>query len=187
MSFTSWIDQQINEAAERGLFDNLAGAGKPLADPGEKDFGQAWLRDYVRKEGVPVEEMLPTPLRLRKDIERLGEWVQYLGSEQEVRESVAELNERIMDWRRLPLGPPIFVPLVDEELMVGRWRDGQPAEAPPDAGRPAGDVVPTRARWWRRLRRRARGVPARGRTPPVTSPECRTEVSSLQHGRPPLP
>ena len=32
MSFTSWIDQQINEATERGLFDNLPGAGKPLPD-----------------------------------------------------------------------------------------------------------------------------------------------------------
>jgi hypothetical protein len=30
MSFTSWIDQQINEAKERGLFDNLPGEGKPF-------------------------------------------------------------------------------------------------------------------------------------------------------------
>src|SRR5262245_50270332 len=28
MSFTSWIDQQIEEAAERGAFDDLPGAGK---------------------------------------------------------------------------------------------------------------------------------------------------------------
>ena len=150
MSFTSWIDQQINEAAERGLFDNLAGAGKPLRDPGEEDFGQAWLRDYVRREGVPAEAMLPTPLRLRKDIERLAERVPQLRSEEQVRAAVAELNEQIMDWRRLPLGPPVFVPLVDEELMIGRWRDGRSAEPPADAGRPARDAVPTRPRWWRR-------------------------------------
>src|ERR1700751_870059 len=109
MSFTSWVDQQINEAAERGLFDNLAGAGKPLPDQHEEDFGAAWLRDYVRREGVPAEAMLPTPLRLRKDIERLAERVPRLRSEQQVRDAVAELNERIMDWRRLPLGPPVFV------------------------------------------------------------------------------
>ena len=30
ITFASWIDQQINEAAERGAFDNLPGAGKPL-------------------------------------------------------------------------------------------------------------------------------------------------------------
>jgi hypothetical protein len=156
MSFTSWVDQQINEAAERGLFDNLAGAGKPLPDPREEDFGQAWLREYVRREGVPAEDMLPTPLRLRKDIERLGERVPHVRSEQQVREAVAELNERIMDWRRLPLGPPIFVPLVDAELMVSRWRDARPTEAPARAGRPVGDAVPTRPRWWRRLRHRVR-------------------------------
>jgi Domain of unknown function (DUF1992) len=34
LSFTSWIDRQINEAAERGAFDNLPGAGKPLPDAG---------------------------------------------------------------------------------------------------------------------------------------------------------
>jgi hypothetical protein len=155
MNFTSWIDQQINEAAERGLFDNLVGAGKPLPDPGAEDFGEAWLRDYVRREGVPAEEMLPTPLKLRKDIERLGERAPHLRSDKQVREAVAELNERIMDWRRLPLGPPIFVPLVDEELMVTRWREAQPA-APSDAGGPAGVAAPARPRWWRRLRRSAR-------------------------------
>jgi Domain of unknown function (DUF1992) len=160
MSFTSWVDQQINEAAERGLFDNLAGAGKPLPDPGEEDFGAAWLRNYVRREGVPAEEMLPTPLRLRKDIERLAERVPHMRSEKLVREAVAELNEQIMDWRRLPLGPPIFVPLVDEELMVSRWREAQPA-APADAVRPPSVAAPERPRWWRRLRRRGAVAPQR--------------------------
>jgi hypothetical protein len=160
MSFASWIDQQINEAAERGLFDNLAGAGKPLPDAGEDDFGEAWLRDYVRREGVPPEDMLPTPLRLRKDIERLGERVPDMRSEQQVRDTAAELNERIMNWRRLPLGPPIFVPLADEELMVSRWREAQRA-APADAGRPAGVAAPARPRWWGRLRRRSAVAPPR--------------------------
>ncbi|HUA42024.1 MAG TPA: DUF1992 domain-containing protein, partial [Streptosporangiaceae bacterium] len=30
VTFRSWIDQQISEAEERGAFDNLPGAGKPL-------------------------------------------------------------------------------------------------------------------------------------------------------------
>jgi len=152
MSFTSWIDQQINEAEERGLFDNLPGEGKPLPDAGEADFGEAWLRDYARREGVPAEELLPTPLRLRKDAERLAERVPDLRTERAVREAVAELNERIMDWRRLPLGPPIFVPLVDEELMVGRWRDGQSETARPDPGDQADGRPAARRRWWCRIR-----------------------------------
>lgn len=133
MSFTSWVDQQINEAMERGAFDNLPGAGKPLPKHADSDDGQAWLREYVRREGLPAEELLPTPLRLRRQRERLAETVHSMRSEQAVRLAVAELNEKIMAWRAIPLGPPIFVPLVDEEEMLGRWRAGQPAPDATDA------------------------------------------------------
>jgi len=126
VSFNSWIDRQIEAAAERGAFDDLPGAGKPLPDRGDQDAGQAWLRDYLRREGVPSAELLPTPLRLRKEAERLAETAAELRSEQQVREAVADLNERIMQWRRLPLGSPIFVPLVDEERMIDTWRSARP-------------------------------------------------------------
>ena len=126
VSFNSWIDRQIEEAAERGAFDDLPGAGKPLPDRGDQDAGQAWLRDYLRRAGVPSTELLPAPLRLRKEAERLAETAAELRSEQQVREAVADLNERIMHWRRLPLGSPIFVPLVDEERMIDTWRSARP-------------------------------------------------------------
>ena len=154
ISFASWIDQQISEAAERGAFDNLPGAGKPLPKRGEAGAGQAWLQDYLRREGVSAEEMLPTPLRLRKEAERLAGTVPDLRSEQEVREIVAELNRRIRQWRRIPVGPPVFLPLVDEEAMVARWRDAQPAPSlPAQAGH---NQKPPRPRWWHRLNRRER-------------------------------
>jgi hypothetical protein len=151
MSFTSWIDQQIEEAAERGAFDDLPGAGKPIPNRGDEDAAQAWIREYVRKEGVASQELLPTPLKLRKESAQLSETVQTLPSETVVREVVAELNERIMEWRRLPIGPPIFVPLVDEDAMVTRWREGQVSPAPPEEQpEPAG---PAAVSWWRRRRR----------------------------------
>ncbi len=56
----------------------------------------------------------------------LAELVPGMDSEQAVIDAVAELNERIMQWRRLPLDSPIFVPLVDEEQMIGRWRAAHP-------------------------------------------------------------
>ena len=142
MSFTSWIDQQIDEARERGAFDNLPGAGKPLPKRREADDGLAWLREFLRREGVPADELLPTPLRLRKEVERLAESVPELHSEQEVRDVVAELNRRIVEWRRFPQGPPIFVRRVDAETMVGRWRDRRPAT--PAASSPAGGGHVTR-------------------------------------------
>ena len=153
LSFTSWIDRQINEATERGAFDDLPGAGKPLPKRPEADDGQAWLRDYLRREGVPADELLPTPLRLRKEVERLTEEVQDLRSEQEVRDAAAELNRRILEWRRIPEGPPIYLRLVDTEMLVGTWRDGQAASPPVpprvSPGTPQGER-PRRRAWPRR-------------------------------------
>ena len=169
LSFTSWIDRQINEAAERGAFDNLPGAGKPLPKRDE-DAAQAWLRDYLRREGVPAEDLLPAPLKLRKEIEQLAETVKDLRSEQEVRAVVADLNRRILEWRRIPDGPPVYLRLVDEEELVSRWRDqhaaapatpvpspvaeGDSAEGGPGQGLPARPRAPGRRRRlfhpWRR-------------------------------------
>ena len=152
LSFTSWIDRQINEAAERGAFDNLPGAGKPLPKRTDEDAAQAWLRDYLRREGVAAEELLPTPLRLRKEIERLTATVQDLHSEQEVRDVVADLNRQIIEWRRIPTGPPLFLPLVDRDLLLSKWRERHaavPAGPPPPQATP-----PPPPHWWRRRRRR---------------------------------
>ncbi len=154
-SFASWVDQQIAEAEERGAFDNLPGAGKPIPRGGGTD---AWLRDYLRREGVSADELLPTPLRLRKEMERLAVTLEDLGSEQEVREVVKGLNRRIVEWRRIPTGPPVFLRLLDEDEMVARWREAQrrpPSPAP--AGLPAQDppAPPApRPRWWHRRGRR---------------------------------
>ena len=152
LSFTSWIDRQINEAAERGAFDNLPGAGKPLPKRDE-DAAQAWLRDYLRREGVSADELLPTPLKLRKEIERLTETVQELRSEQEVCDVVADLNRQIIEWRRIPAGPPLFLPLVDGDMLVSKWRErhaiAPAAPAPPQ-------TPPPPPRGWRLFRRRSR-------------------------------
>jgi Domain of unknown function (DUF1992) len=164
MSFRSWIDQQISDATERGAFDNLPGSGQPLRRRGDSDDPDGWVLDWVRREGVPTEELLPTPLRLRKQAARLADSMPDFASEQEVRDCVAELNDRIMEWRRLPIGPPIFVPLVDSEAMIDKWRAAR-AGSPPVTAVPAAQLTdaepaddgaaeagPGRRRWWRRAR-----------------------------------
>jgi hypothetical protein len=158
-SFPSWIDQQIAEAERRGVFDNLPGAGKPIPHRRDADFTQAWLRDKLRREGVPTEEMLPTPLRLRRESERLTAGLPSLRSEQEVRDAVAELNARILDWHRNGTdGPPIPVPLVKEDQAVAAWRETHVAQPPAATGAPVPPEDPKassvpdkpRRRWWRR-------------------------------------
>jgi hypothetical protein len=158
LSFTSWIDQQISEAAERGAFDDLPGAGKPL--PKGNDFdGQAWLADYVRRQGGSIEDTLPAPLRLRKQRELLAEAVPKFRTQEQVREAAAELNEQIMKWRKLPQDPPIFVPLVDTEGMVKLWLTAREADElnagqePPESQPPVPEASPA-SRWLRRRQRR---------------------------------
>jgi hypothetical protein len=173
MSFTSWIDQQVADAERRGLFDDLPGAGKPLnLRPGaaDGDYGQAWLRDYARREGMAAEEMLPTPLRLRREIERLAETAGEFRSEQEVREAAADLNRRIVEWRRIPVGPPVHVRLVNADDLVARWRAARAERAKREAAARAAERHPAdqpgapatrRPRWrawraWRTGQRRSR-------------------------------
>jgi hypothetical protein len=132
MKFRTWIDQQVADAEQRGVFDNLPGTGKPLnlkPRPVDGDYGSAWARDYAQREGVPAEDMLPTPLRLRREIERLAESAGEFRTEAEVREAAADLNRRIIEWRRIPIGPPIHVSLVNPDNLVSRWRGAQAARA----------------------------------------------------------
>lgn len=81
------IDQQVIEAEKRGVFDNLPGTGKPIPAKEETDYTQAWLRAYLRREGVSTEELLPTPLELRKESERLTAALPGLPSERAVRDT----------------------------------------------------------------------------------------------------
>jgi hypothetical protein len=169
MSFPTWIDQQIADAEQRGVFDDLPGKGKPLdLKPTGGDYGDAWVRDYARREGVQPDEFLPTPLRLRREIERLTEEVGEFRSEAEIREVASDINRRIVEWRRIPVGPPIHVRLVNADDLVKRWRAAK--QARPSAARAAGPDAPgpgsmasppppasqaagtRRPRWWRRRR-----------------------------------
>jgi hypothetical protein len=173
MSFPSWIDQQIADAERRGVFDNLPGKGKPLdLKLTGGDYGDAWVRDYARREGVQPDEFLPTPLRLRREIEKLTEVVGDFRSEAEIREVAGDINRRIVEWRRIPVGPPIHVRLVNADDLVARWRAAKsagPAPGPPadpqsqsqprashsQARQAPPDGKSRRSRWWR-IRRRAR-------------------------------
>jgi Domain of unknown function (DUF1992) len=159
--YESIIDQQIRMAQERGDFDDLPGLGKPLPNLGRSNDELWWVKDYIRREGLSTDALLPTPLALRKEIERLPEMLRDLPSEQALREVVAELNGRIAAWLRAPSGPYIPIGKVDVESIVAQWRAARRlAPAPPvaPAGGPATTDEPSqRLPWWRRLGRRSRG------------------------------
>lgn len=157
MTHESWVDKQIREAADRGEFDDLPGAGKPLPDAGQRYDQDWWLKDYLRREGVSGDGMLPPSLLLRRDVERLPAAVRAMNSEQRVREHISELNKRIVAWLRMPHGPYVNVSPVDADAVVEQWRTRRQAAArsalAADSGRTSGASSPSR---WRTLFRRRR-------------------------------
>ena len=150
--YESTIDKQIRMAEERGDFADLPGKGKPLPGLDGPDDENWWITQYIRREGVPSEAMLPTPLQLRKEAERLPDTVRELPTEEAVRGAVAELNRRIAQWLRAPTGPGVPVRLVDADAIAEGWRRHRPASPPPAP--PAAQTRPEpRVPWWRRLPR----------------------------------
>jgi DnaJ-like protein len=123
--YESLIDQHIRMAQERGDFDDLPGMGKPLPGRGRRDDDLWWLKGYLRREGLSTEALLPTSLRLARQVERIHETVGRLSSEQGVRAAVADLNQQIADYLRAPSGPHVPIRPVDPDAVVARWRAGE--------------------------------------------------------------
>lgn len=165
MTFESWIDRQIRVAQERGDFNDLEGTGEPLPGAGQPHDEMWWVKGYVEREGLSREALLPTPLQLRKEIERLPETVRELPTEQAVRDVAGELNRRVVAWLRTPSGPQVPIATVRIDALVERWRDDRTTGTPP----PAAPTENPRAEHdgrWRRFTRYLRGTaryPARDR------------------------
>lgn len=120
--YESSIDRQLREATERGEFEGLAGMGKPLPDHGQEYAEDWWVKDWLRREGATAGVVPPT-LQVRRDVEDLDDAVDRLGTEAEVREAVAELNERIRKARvGLMDGPPVVLASRDADAVVAGWR-----------------------------------------------------------------
>jgi Domain of unknown function (DUF1992) len=121
--YESSIDRQLREAAERGEFDNLPGAGKPLSDHGREYEEDWWVRDWLEREGATAGVVPPT-LALRREVEDLDRKVDRLRTEREVRDYVAELDERIRKARvGLMDGPPVVLPPLEPDRIVAGWRE----------------------------------------------------------------
>jgi hypothetical protein len=151
------VEAQIRAAQERGEFDNLPGAGKPIPGRGLPYDESWWIKSFLEREALPSDLLLPTPLQLRRRVEQLPDEVRDLPTEESVRAFVADLNAQIVAWLRTPTGPRVVVRPVNADDTVRRWRADRErtatervvevAVAPPAAART------TRRRWrfpWRR-------------------------------------
>ncbi len=109
VTFESFVDKQIRQAQENGAFDNLEGTGKPIPRGDGQDDELWWVKGYLQRENLSTDALLPESLQLRKELERLPLTLIGLRWEDSVRETLGELNARIVAWVRMP-SPPL-VPL----------------------------------------------------------------------------
>ncbi|MFG1803926.1 DUF1992 domain-containing protein [Micromonospora carbonacea] len=152
-------EAQIRTAQERGEFDNLPGAGKPLPGRGMPYDESWWIKSFLEREKLPSDLLLPTPLLLRRRIERLPDEVRGLPTEAAVRAHVADLNREVVAWLRNPTGPQVVVRPANADEVVAGWRadrervHAQAVAATRPAAAPPHGPGPRRRRWrwpWRR-------------------------------------
>lgn len=152
-SHGSWVDKQIREAIERGDFDDLPGAGKPLRGLEDRD-PDWWVKRMMAREGLDASDAMPPALQLRKEAAGYPDALVEESSEANVRELLRDYNRRVLDERRRPAFGPASPPItltVDVEEMVEGWRA---LRARRQVGRPsAEEAAPPSPRvpWWRRL------------------------------------
>lgn len=121
----SLAERRIREAIDRGDFDDLPGAGRPV-DLGEVGDDDWWLRRYLRREHVDLSVALPPSVALRREADGFPDSLQDLGEETRVRAVLEDYNVRVVaEYRRVraPSEPPIYPRRVDVEAVVAQWRE----------------------------------------------------------------
>ena len=114
--FESIADRRIREARRAGLFDNLPGAGKPIADLGRERPPGWWASRVVTEERdkMRYEELQKVVKQARPSLWRLG-------SEALVRAAVDNLNQQILAYNARTTFEPHET--LDEAATVQTWRE----------------------------------------------------------------
>jgi len=119
-SVGSWIEAQISAAMQKGAFDNLPGAGKPLPNSGQGYDPDRWVKQLLEREGA---SMTPPSLELRRKVERELAAIDSINEEDAVRARIAALNAEIGKFNATFVeGPPTNLAMLDVDQVVIRWR-----------------------------------------------------------------
>ena len=115
------VEQEVRAAIDRGEFDNLPGAGKPLGDLGDLNDPDWWVKRLIDRE--KITGVLPAALALRKENAELDDVLDREALPERVREILEDFNRRVK-YARLQLrgGPPVTTPLRDVDAELERWR-----------------------------------------------------------------
>jgi hypothetical protein len=120
LTWESFADRRIREAAEAGAFNNLPGMGQPIPGIDEPLDENWWVRKKLRAENLSV---VPPTIAARRQIELFRSEMAGIVSERELRRRLEELNEQIRKAiYSTTLGPADGVQLLDVESEVAAWR-----------------------------------------------------------------
>ena len=120
--YESLLDRQIRAAQERGEFDDLPGAGKPLASDSTPYRADWWVNQVIEREKAGAYA-IPPAIALRKIADELLGGAREYRSERDVLAAVADYNERADRQRKLPQeGPAVVLPTLDGDEIVDVWR-----------------------------------------------------------------
>ncbi|MDZ5661043.1 DUF1992 domain-containing protein [Nocardioides sp. S-58] len=153
---SSWVDQQVRLAMERGEFDNLPGQGKPIEDLGVEHDPDWWVKKLVERENIAL---LPPALAIRKDDAELDGRLDRINVESEVRREVEEFNARVRKAIYTPpvgpSGPPVITRQRDVYAELVAWRERRTARIEAQraarAEREAAEAAARPQRGWRRF------------------------------------
>ena len=120
MGYESWVDRRIREAEERGAFDDLPGAGKPLPNLTDEYDPLWWVKQLAQREQI---SFLPPSLEVLRKVESEMAVIGQLADEAKVRSRILALNLEIAKVNaRATEGPPTRLGPLDVEAIVAEWR-----------------------------------------------------------------
>lgn len=148
---TKWVDLQVQRAMDRGEFDDLPGAGKPLDLPDKHD-PDWWVKQLIERE--QLTGIAPPAIGLRKEDADLDALLDREATPDGVRRLVEDFNARVVDARRqLMGGPPVVTPIRDLDAEVEAWRARREERRARAADQPdPATATRRRSRWWHRPR-----------------------------------
>jgi hypothetical protein len=154
-----WVDLQIRKAMDRGDFDDLPGAGKPIPGLDGQHDPDWWAKKLIEREHITG--LAPPAIALRTEHAELADRLDRETSEPEVRRILEDFNARVVQARRqLQGGPPVITPTCDVDAEVAAWksrRDERRAAQRAQLGQlRSRGAEPDRLQrpWWRRVGRR---------------------------------
>lgn len=149
-----WVDMQIQQAINRGEFDNLPGTGKPLAGIDRPHDPDWWLKQLIERERITG--VLPPALALRKEDAEMDATLDRIAIPDGVRAAIDDFNTRVVEARRqLQGGPPVITPLRDPDHEVDAWQQRRTERIAAQKARlaelRAAEQAAAPLPWWRRL------------------------------------